>query len=52
MELDGIASVKIGLSRYRIEQYGIYEDISGQAIIDTLNDYLTGEWKPCLSGNS
>lgn len=25
---------------------GIYEDISGKAIIDTLNDYLTSPWEP------
>ncbi|MCW9013848.1 MAG: molybdopterin adenylyltransferase [Gammaproteobacteria bacterium] len=25
---------------------GVYEDISGQAIIDTLNDYLISEWQP------
>ncbi|WP_330960313.1 molybdopterin adenylyltransferase [Photobacterium sp. 53610] len=25
---------------------GVYEDISGQAIIDTLNDYLTSPWEP------
>lgn len=25
---------------------GVYEDISGQAIIDTLNDYLTSTWEP------
>ena len=25
---------------------GEYEDISGQAIIETLNDYLTSEWLP------
>ncbi len=25
---------------------GVYEDISGLAIIDTLNDYLTSEWEP------
>ena len=25
---------------------GVYEDISGKAIIDTLNDYLTSEWEP------
>lgn len=25
---------------------GVYEDISGQAIIDTLNDYLLSEWEP------
>ena len=24
---------------------GIYEDLSGKAIINTLNDYLTSEWK-------
>jgi len=24
---------------------GIYEDLSGKAIIDTLNDYLTSPWK-------
>ena len=25
---------------------GIYEDISGHAIMDALNDYLTTEWEP------
>ncbi len=25
---------------------GIYEDLSGKAIINTLNEYLTSEWKP------
>lgn len=25
---------------------GVYEDISGPAIVDTLNDYLTSEWQP------
>ena len=25
---------------------GVYEDISGHAIMDTLNDYLTTEWDP------
>ena len=25
---------------------GVYEDLSGQAIIDTMNDYLTSEWEP------
>lgn len=25
---------------------GIYEDLSGQAIIDTLNEYLTSTWEP------
>ena len=47
MELDGIASVKIGIITVSDRaSKGIYEDISGQAIIDTLNDYLTTEWKP------
>ncbi len=25
---------------------GVYDDISGKAIIETLNDYLTSEWRP------
>jgi molybdopterin adenylyltransferase len=25
---------------------GIYEDLSGKAIIDTMNDYLNSEWEP------
>ncbi|MHA2938995.1 molybdopterin adenylyltransferase [Vibrio sp. RC27] len=25
---------------------GVYEDISGKAIIDTLNEYLVSEWEP------
>ena len=25
---------------------GVYEDLSGQAIIDTMNDYLTSPWEP------
>ena len=25
---------------------GVYEDISGQAIIDTMKDYLASEWEP------
>lgn len=25
---------------------GVYEDLSGKAIIDTLNEYLLGEWQP------
>ncbi len=25
---------------------GIYEDLSGKAIIDTMNDYLTSSWEP------
>ncbi|MDN3202555.1 molybdopterin adenylyltransferase [Algoriphagus sediminis] len=26
---------------------GVYEDVSGRAIIDTLNDYLKSEWEEC-----
>ncbi len=36
----GIVTVSDRASR------GEYEDLSGQAIIDTLNDYLTSEWEP------
>ncbi len=25
---------------------GVYEDLSGKAIIDTMKDYLTSEWEP------
>ncbi len=25
---------------------GVYEDLSGQAIIDTMKEYLTSEWEP------
>ncbi len=25
---------------------GVYEDLSGKAIIDTMHDYLTSEWEP------
>ena len=25
---------------------GVYEDISGQAIIDTLKEYLLSDWEP------
>uniref|UniRef100_UPI0040477897 molybdopterin adenylyltransferase n=1 Tax=Aliarcobacter sp. TaxID=2321116 RepID=UPI0040477897 len=33
---------------------GVYEDLSGKAIIDTLNDYLTSPWEPiyrCIEDN-
>ena len=33
---------------------GIYEDLSGQAIIDTMNEYLTSEWESvyrCIEDN-
>ncbi|MCL1079791.1 molybdopterin adenylyltransferase [Parashewanella spongiae] len=36
----GIVTVSDRASR------GEYEDLSGQAIIDTLNDYLKSEWEP------
>ena len=25
---------------------GVYEDLSGQTIIDTMKDYLSSEWEP------
>lgn len=47
MELDGIAAVKIGIITVSDRaSKGIYEDISGKAIIDTLNDYLITKWEP------
>jgi molybdopterin adenylyltransferase len=33
---------------------GIYEDLSGQAIIDTMNEYLTSPWESvyrCIEDN-
>lgn len=33
---------------------GVYEDLSGQAIIDTLNEYLKSKWEPvyrCIEDN-
>jgi molybdopterin adenylyltransferase len=33
---------------------GVYEDLSGKAIIDTLNEYLTSQWEPvykCIEDN-
>ena len=47
MKSDGITDVKIGIITVsdRASQ-GVYEDISGKAIIDTLNAYLTTKWKP------
>ena len=27
---------------------GVYEDLSGKAIIDTLNDYLVSDWEPVI----
>lgn len=47
MDLDGIRPVKIGVITVsdRASQ-GAYDDVSGKAIIDTLNDYLTTIWEP------
>ena len=39
-------SIKIGiLTMSDRASAGIYEDLSGKAIIDTMNDYLTSEWE-------
>lgn len=47
MELEGIRPVKIGIITVSDRaSKGIYEDISGPAIIDTLNDYLKTNWEP------
>ena len=40
-------SVKIGIITVSDRaSAGIYDDISGKAIIDTLNDYLVTKWEP------
>lgn len=40
-------SIKIGIITVSDRaSAGVYEDLSGQAIIDTLNDYLSSEWEP------
>ena len=42
-----IMTVKIGIITVSDRaSKGVYEDISGHAIMDTLNDYLTTEWEP------
>jgi len=47
MELDGIRPVKIGIITVSDRaSEGTYEDISGPAIIATLNDYLKTHWEP------
>lgn len=47
MNLDGIAPVKIGIITVSDRaSEGKYEDISGPAIIETLNEYLTTNWEP------
>ena len=38
-------SIKIGiLTMSDRASAGVYEDLSGQAIIDTINDYLSSPW--------
>lgn len=47
MDLDGIAPVKIGIITVSDRaSKGEYEDLSGPAIIDTLNDYIKTNWEP------
>jgi len=42
-----MSEIKIGiLTASDRASAGVYEDLSGKAIIDTLNDYLTSEWTP------
>lgn len=42
-----MSNIKIGiLTASDRASAGIYEDLSGPAIIDTLNDYLSSEWQP------
>ena len=47
MKLDGIAPVKIGIITVSDRaSEGKYKDISGPAIIETLNEYLITRWEP------
>ncbi|VAW72525.1 Molybdopterin adenylyltransferase [hydrothermal vent metagenome] len=42
-----MSEIKIGvLTASDRASKGVYEDLSGPAIIDTLNDYLRSEWQP------
>jgi molybdopterin adenylyltransferase len=42
-----MSKIKIGvLTASDRASAGVYEDLSGQAIIDTLKDYLVSEWEP------
>jgi len=42
-----MSKIKIGvLTASDRASAGIYDDLSGPAIIDTLNDYLVSEWEP------
>ena len=41
-----MSKIKIGvLTASDRASAGVYEDLSGQAIIDTLNEYLVSEWR-------
>ncbi len=43
-------SIKIGiLTMSDRASAGVYEDLSGKAIIDTMNDYLVSEWESVYS---
>lgn len=47
MDLDGIQPVKIGVITVSDRaSKGVYKDLSGKAIIDTLNEYLVTKWEP------
>ncbi len=47
MNLNGIQPVKIGVITVSDRaSKGVYEDLSGKAIIDTLKEYLTTKWEP------
>jgi len=47
MDLDGIKPIRIGIITVSDRaSEGKYEDISGPAIIQTLNDYLKTKWEP------
>lgn len=47
MDLDGIQPVKIGIITVSDRaSKGVYKDLSGKAIIETLNDYLLTKWEP------
>lgn len=45
--MSGIQQIKIGIltSSDRVSK-GVYEDLSGPAIIEVLNEYLASEWEP------
>ena len=47
LECLNMANIKIGVvTASDRASAGVYEDLSGQAIIDTLKEYLTNEWEP------